>query len=192
MVPCIAAGGMKEYAEFIKEGNFSPMSVLNPELGMDSAIFAKDRASNMSGRVTGLSGRMTGMSGDDDIPLEKENINLDQAHAKVTELLNKIEEKTKTTNEAFKIVGLDKVVEKRYKGRRRKISVGEDISQLSALDTGRGTDSVLINSANSSRSSGYQSQPDVRENSSIGRIGEVEDDFGDEGKIKSKKTCFLI
>ena len=172
---------MKEYAEFIKEGNFSPMSVLNPEMGMDSAIFAQDRASHVSGAVRGLSGRMTGMSSDqDNFHEEKERVNLEEAHAQVTDMLSKIEEKAKNTKDAFATV-LEKPVEKRYKGRRRKISVGEDISHLSGLEQGR--DLLASNSAHSSRSSGYQSQTERGESSSSGRIGEQADDFGDEGLI---------
>ena len=176
---------MKEYAEFIKEGNFSPMSVLNPEMGMDSAIFAQDRASHVSGAVRGLSGRMTGMSSDqDNFHEEKERVNLEEAHAQVTDMLTKIEEKAKNTKDAFATV-LEKPVEKRYKGRRRKISVGEDISHLSGLEQGR--DLLASSSAHSSRSSGYQSQTERGESSSSGRIGERADDFGDEGIINITK-----
>ena len=39
----MAAGGMREYTDFVKEGNFSPMTVLDPERGMDTEIFAKVR-----------------------------------------------------------------------------------------------------------------------------------------------------
>ena len=174
-MPCIGVGGMKEYTEFIKEGNFSPMSVLNPDLGMASEIFAMDRKGDVSGRMTGMSGRMTGLDGE-----VLENVNMDEAHAKVTEMLNKIEKTSKTSGDGCKTV-FEKPVERRYKGRRRKISVGEDISQLTSLEQGRALDTISTNSANSSRSSGYHSQPDVREVNSIGRIGELQDDFGTEG-----------
>ena len=40
-MPCVAAGGMREYAEFVKEGNFAPLAVLDSEMGLDSEIFAK-------------------------------------------------------------------------------------------------------------------------------------------------------
>ena len=171
---------MKEYADFVKEGNFTPLSVLNPDLGMETAIFAEDRGSRMSGVTTAaLSGRITGMSGEEGFSSEKESMNLEEAHTKVTEMLNTIEEKTKLTNESFKM--LDKPVEKRYKGRRRKISVTDDIVNLSSADQNIGVDTGVLNSATSSRSSGYQSQPDIKDN----MTGEVEESFGDDGKSKN-------
>ena len=41
LIPCNAAGGMKEYTEFVKEGNFLPMSVLDPYLGIENEVFAE-------------------------------------------------------------------------------------------------------------------------------------------------------
>ena len=173
---------MKEYADFVKEGNFTPLSVLNPELGMETAIFAEERGSRMSGATTAaLSGRITGMSGEEGFSIEKESMNIEEAHAQVTEMLNSIEEKTKLTNESFKM--LDKPMEKRYKGRRRKISVTDDIVSLSSTELSIGLDAGVLNSATSSRSSGYQSQPDIKDNMSSDTIGEAEDNFGEDGKI---------
>ena len=186
LVPCVAAGGMKEYADFVKEGNFTPLTVMNPELGMETAIFAEDREHHMSGAATAaLSGRMTGMSGEEGLTGDKENMNMDEAHAKVTEIFKSITDKTKNTDESYKV--LDKPLEKRYKGRRRKISVNDAIVNLSSTEQGIGRDDGLLSSANSSRSSGYQSQLDTKENVSIAMIGEVSDDFRDNGSAISNK-----
>ena len=121
------------------------------------------------------------MSGEDGFPTEKECVNLEEAHTKVKDMLSKIEETTSSTKEAY---ALDKPLEKRYKGRRRRISVNDNIGHLSTLEQRRDID--IVNSANSSRSSGYHSQLDMKENMSIGRIGEVADDFGDEGNNLEK------
>ena len=56
LVPCVAAGGMREYTDFVKEGNFSPMTVLDPDLGMDTEIFAKVRSCSL-GSTRATSGR---------------------------------------------------------------------------------------------------------------------------------------
>ena len=82
LVPCIAAGGMKEYAEFIKERNFSPMTVLDPDLGMDGEIFAKDKTKGRGKEETIEAGG---------------NSSLEAAHTNMSELLNKIEETAKST-----------------------------------------------------------------------------------------------
>ena len=47
---------MREYTDFVKEGNFSPMTVLDPDLGMDTEIFAKVRSCSL-GSTRATSGR---------------------------------------------------------------------------------------------------------------------------------------
>ena len=149
-MPCIAAGGLKEYAEFVKEGNFSPMSVLNPELGIETEIFARD-----GGRMARLSGRR---GGDYVNNADSNNISIEEVHANVSEILSKIEETTKSSTEAYKAVYHDPF-EKRYKGRRRKISVDDDISKLYGMEQDN-QDLVTTNS-----DSGYHSQGEIKETS---------------------------
>ena len=49
LIPCNAAGGMKEYTEFVKEGNFLPMSVLDPFLGIENEVFAEVKTGGTDG-----------------------------------------------------------------------------------------------------------------------------------------------
>ena len=138
---------MKEYAEFIKEGNFSPMSVLDPELGINGEIFAKERkrgGGNISERLADTEG--------EDI----NNSSLEKVHANVSELMSKIEKNTKSTSQAYKAV-YDDPFEKRHKGRRKKFSEDDDISDIFGIKN----DMLTNNSANSSQSSGYQSQVEI-------------------------------
>ena len=152
---------MREDVDFIKEGNFSPMSVLNPELGMEAAIFAKDRSSSMSDAYANISGRASTMSNKFSGG-EERKISLDEAHTKVTDMLSKIEE---TIDVSLPAKMLEKPPEKRYKGRRRKISVEDEISNLShpGQDRGRDFDMMSVKSTNSSNSSGYISSQESRE-----------------------------
>ena len=89
LVPCVAAGGMREYTDFVKEGNFSPMTVLDPDLGMDTEIFAKVRSNSMSStRVT------SGTIRPSHLP-PGQNINLDDAFTAVTQALERVERDNK-------------------------------------------------------------------------------------------------
>ena len=142
LVPCDAPGGMKDYAEFVKEGNFSPMAVLDPELGIKKEVFAKDRTKH----------RMQ----DELEENEKAVYTLEKAHNNVTDLLSRIEEITNATNLDFKAQYTDPF-EKRRKGRRKKYVEGENISEMIASRQ----EMTNTNSANSSRSSGYVSQTDM-------------------------------
>ena len=87
LVPCVAAGRMREYADFVKEGNFSPMTVLDPDLGMDSEIFAKVRSSSVvtSGRASTIP----------DNYHQVETVNLDEAFLAVSQALERVEKDTK-------------------------------------------------------------------------------------------------
>ena len=67
-------GTILDYAEFCKEGNFLPMSVLDPDIGMDTEIFAQQRKGSLSGRLS----EMSGYNG--------EPVNVDEAFDKVTEI----------------------------------------------------------------------------------------------------------
>lgn len=193
MVPCVAAGGVKEYADFVKEGNFTPLTVMNPELGMETAIFAEDREHFLSeGTTASVSGRITGMSGEEGTSDKKEICNMDKVHAKVTEMLNSIDETTKSMSKSSKMI--EKPVEKRYKGRRRKISVTDAIANLTSHEQGI-VDTCAINSANSSRSSGYHSQQEI--NDSRGNIDdcsivEKEENFDSNKGYEDKATKYDI
>ena len=83
LIPCNAAGGMREYAEFVKEGNFLPMSVLDPELGMDNEVFAEVKTTFGGFSRSGRDSQMSLNLG--------ETVNLDEAFSKVTDMLNKVE-----------------------------------------------------------------------------------------------------
>ena len=83
IVPCNAAGGLKEYAEFVKEGNFLPMSVLDPELGMENEVFAEVKSTFGGFSRSGRDSQMSTNLG--------ETVNLDEAFSKVTEMLDKVE-----------------------------------------------------------------------------------------------------
>ena len=43
LVPCVGTERLREYANFIKEGNFYPVTVLDPEVGK-SSILSRERA----------------------------------------------------------------------------------------------------------------------------------------------------
>ena len=70
-------GTILDYAEFCKEGNFLPMSVLDPDIGMDTEIFAQQRKGSLSGRLS----EMSGYNG--------EPVNVDEAFDKVMEMPEK-------------------------------------------------------------------------------------------------------
>ena len=82
LVPCNASGGLREYADFVKEGNFIPTSVLDPDLGMEAEVFAEVKSSGSGLR----SGRVSEMSLVDGDP-----VNLDEAFYKVSAMLSKVE-----------------------------------------------------------------------------------------------------
>ena len=84
LVPCNASGGMREYADFVKSGNFIPTSVLDPDLGMEAEVFAEVKSSGGGLR----SGRLSEMSLRDGEP-----VNLDEAFTEVNEMLSRVEDK---------------------------------------------------------------------------------------------------
>ena len=47
LVPCLGTERLREYANFIKEGNFYPVTVLDPEVGKRS-ILSGERAETLS------------------------------------------------------------------------------------------------------------------------------------------------
>ena len=47
LVPCVGTERLREYANFIKEGNFYPVTVLDPEVGKRS-ILSRERAETLS------------------------------------------------------------------------------------------------------------------------------------------------
>ena len=98
LVPCVAAGGMREYADYVKEGNLTPMTVLDPDLGMDTEIFAKVRSSSV-GSTRATSGRMSALHHHQHHHQQyqppAENINLDDAFTAVTQALQRVEKDTK-------------------------------------------------------------------------------------------------
>ena len=136
---------MKEYAEFIKEGNFSPMTVLDPDLGMDGEIFAKDKTKGRGKEETIEAGG---------------NSSLEAAHTNMSELLNKIEETAKSTGGAFKAV-YDDPFEKRHKGRRKKFSDDTDMSKVFGINQNITNNHRETNS----QSSGYISQIEMQDES---------------------------
>ena len=94
LVPCVAAGRMREYTDFVKEGNFSPMTVLDPDLGMDTEIFARVRSSSVD-TTRAPSGRMSALHHHH---LDPPAINLDEAFTAVTEALQRVEKDTKVSS----------------------------------------------------------------------------------------------
>jgi hypothetical protein len=73
LVPCNAAGGILEYMDYVKEGNFVPGPVLDPELGIEYELFAERRASGPGDRLSfsntsSQPRRHKGQSGDGTIP----------------------------------------------------------------------------------------------------------------------------
>ncbi|XP_023337885.1 uncharacterized protein LOC111708668 isoform X2 [Eurytemora carolleeae] len=128
LVPCYAAGGIKEYTEYVKEGNFVPGPILDPELAMDYEIFSR---------------RDTRCSGESDLPRSKpeKRISLSQACTDISVLLNSIEE---TYKESEKKDKLDK-----------KRKPANDFYQKE-LEQGKFAD-LLMFGVGSSDSSGYQS-----------------------------------
>ena len=99
LVPCVAAGGMREYTDFVKEGNFSPMTVLDPDLGMDTEIFAKVRSSSV-GSTRATSGRMSALNHHQHHQYQPpaQNINLDEAFTAVTQALERVEKDNKVSS----------------------------------------------------------------------------------------------
>ena len=91
----MAAGGMREYTDFVKEGNFSPMTVLDPDLGMDTEIFAKVRSSSL-GSTRATSGRMSSLHHQP----PAQNVNLDEAFTAVTQALERVEQDTKVRSQS--------------------------------------------------------------------------------------------
>ena len=157
LVPCNASGGMREYADFVKEGNFIPTSVLNPDLGMEAEVFAEVKSSG------GLrSGRLSEMSLRDGEP-----VNLDEAFTKVTEMLGKVEAGAEQRRSS--LVTSEDPQPRRHKGRRVRmrstVSLDNDLPK-GAPGAGpfQATTSDIFgfnlnpDSDTSSRSSGYQSQ----------------------------------
>ena len=73
LVPCNAAGGILEYMDYVKEGNFVPGPVLDPELGIEYELFAERRASGPGDRLSfsntsSQPRRHKGQNSDDTIP----------------------------------------------------------------------------------------------------------------------------
>ena len=131
LVPCVAAGRMREYTEFVKEGNFSPMTVLDPDLGMDSEIFAKVRSSSVAS-TRGTSGRESGLGMNNLQP--EDAVNLDEALSKVTAALERVESDTVARRESESSIVPPSVQERRrWRGRRARKGPDCDGPPASAL-----------------------------------------------------------
>ena len=160
LVPCNASGGMREYADFVKEGNFIPTSILDPDLGMEAEVFAEVKSAGGGLR----SGRLSEMSLRDGEP-----VNLDEAFTKVNEMLEKVEAGVETRRKSL-VATEPPLVPRRHKGRRVRTrpSVSLDYNDMPRGAPGAGafqtttSDIFGLNlnpdSETSSRSSGYQSQ----------------------------------
>ena len=154
LVPCNASGGMREYADFVKQGNFIPTSVLDPDLGMEAEVFAEVKSSGglRSGRLSEMSLR------------EGEAVNLDEAFTRVTEMLSKVEAGVEQRRSS--LVTSEAPQPRRHKGRRVRARPSASLSLEPDLPTGGpgATTSDIFgfnlnpDSDSSSRSSGYQSQ----------------------------------
>ena len=132
LVPCVGAGRMREYTDYIKEGNFAPMTVLDTELGINSEIFAKTRSRSVAS-TRGTSGRLSALQGE-------ETVNLDDALKQVTEALERVEGEAKVRRESLSLTAV-KPERRRLRGRRARPGHEEHPA-----------------SANSETSSGYHSQ----------------------------------
>ena len=156
LVPCNASGGMREYADFVKQGNFIPTSVLDPDLGMEAEVFAEVKSSGGGLR----SGRMSEMS----LREGEVMVNLDEAFTRVTEMLGKVEAGAEQRRSS--IVTSEAAKPQRHKGRRVRARPSASLSLDHDLPTGGpgATTSDIFgfnlnpDSDSSSRSSGYQSQ----------------------------------
>ena len=175
LVPCVAAGGMREYTDFVKEGNFSPMTVLDPDLGMDTEIFAKVRSSSV-GSTRATSGRMSSLLHHHQQYQHQQppapSINLDEAFTAVTQALQRVEKDNKVSSDRGWAGWAESLVlqerkeaelssssttpsssstlappEVKRRGRRGKACLEDSL-----------TPAITPDSANSERSSGYQSQ----------------------------------
>lgn len=155
LVPCNAAGGLREYADFVKEGNFLPMTVLDPDLAMINETFAAVKSEDavlgcQSGRLSELSTRSDG-----------EVVNLDEAFSKVCEMLNKVEAQSKERKESHATEGVEELPTRR---RGRRVRKPTPIVQQPLVPVPDNLEADLFglppNSADSSRSSGYFSQQD--------------------------------
>ena len=161
LVPCNASGGMREYADFVKSGNFIPTSVLDPDLGMEAEVFAEVKSSGGGLR----SGRLSEMSLRDGEP-----VNLDEAFTKVNEMLSRVEDKAEQRRSSLVTSETRDQQPRRHKGRRVRMrpTVSLDYPDLPKGSPGSGafqastSDIFGLNlnpdSETSSRSSGYQSQ----------------------------------
>ena len=155
LVPCNASGGMREYADFVKQGNFIPTSVLDPDLGMEAEVFAEVKSSGGGLR----SGRLSEMSLRDG-----EAVNLDEAFTRVTEMLGKVEAGVEQRRSS--LVTSEAPQPRRHKGRRVRARPSASLSLDPDLPPGGpgATTSDIFgfnlnpDSDSSSRSSGYQSQ----------------------------------
>ena len=132
LVPCVGAGRMREYTDYIKEGNFAPMTVLDTELGINSEIFAKTRSRSVAS-TRGTSGRISALQGE-------ETVNLDEALQQVTEALERVEGEAKVRRESLSLTAV-KPERRRLRGRRARPGHEDPPA-----------------SANSETSSGYHSQ----------------------------------
>ena len=159
LVPCNAAGGLREYADFVKEGNILPMTVLDPELAMINETFAAIKSEEA---MMGCSGRISEMSTRSD----GEAVNLDEAFSKVCDMLEKVEIQSKERrNSESKTTSAEEPLRRR--GRRVRKATPAPIqllpSDIENFDNHQNVDLFGMmppDSAHSSRSSGYFSQQD--------------------------------
>ena len=93
---CNAPGGIRDYTEYVKEGNFVPDVILNPEKGVDYEIF-KEKKKSRRRRGTSSSGAAPkkpeegggGAAATSGSAVTTAN-SMESAHTNITSLLNKI------------------------------------------------------------------------------------------------------